>query len=96
MHIANITIGKDWIDLETAITNQTGTSFSFDSDKNYFIVNNGGYQVLLLNTTSAPTADNYDGLFLMPKEQCGLMLAQGKAYARSQNGPCNLHVEVED
>ena len=97
MHIANVLVTKTWQDLESLLSTATSTTFTFDSDTNYYLTNDGTQKIYLVNKSSpAPTDEAPLGLPLNPGEQAGLKLASGKVYVSTVSGTANLHVESEE
>ena len=95
MHVANVTVNKDWVNLEDLISEVKGEAFTFNVESNYYLVNCGGLPVLFLNTAEKPEDTITKGLEVESKEQCGLKLTSGKVFARCLQGSTDLHVEVE-
>ena len=59
-NIAYVSVTKDW----TLVTDLIGNGFSFDSSTLYVIEARGLGDVLLLDSATAPTANNYGGVRL--------------------------------
>lgn len=102
MHVANIQIpanGK-WLNLETLISDKLGSTFTFDSNKTYFLVNDSNSDIFLINTDETETAlDNnkVSGVRLSPYGQAGLIKASGNVYCKSYiNTVADLHIEVKE
>ena len=95
MHVANVTVSKDWINLEDLISEVRGEAFTFNVDSNYYLVNCCGLPVLFLKKKKKPEDTITKGLEVESKEQCGLKLTSGKVFARCLKGSTDLHVEVE-
>ena len=96
-HIANVVVKNQWQDLETLISAAKGSTFTFDSSKNYYLVNGSDSVVYFRNQAAAPSTgdDAPNGLPLAKFEQCGLKLDSGHVYASTEVGIANLHIEVE-
>lgn len=93
MHIANVSVKKEWKKLQDLITEVKGSEFTFNANKNYYLANNGGDNIILLNTTSEPGEDNTDGIILCNKEQCGYKKDSGTVYVKSTSTVSTLHIE---
>lgn len=94
-HVANVLVKNTWEDLETLISAKTGSTFSFDSSKNYYLVTSSGSTVYCVNQAAQPEAAAPIGVPVGVMEQCGLKLASGKVFVSTESGTANLHVEVE-
>lgn len=96
MHVANVSVNKNWKNLEDLISEKTGSEFTFDSSKNYYLTNCGGFPVLFLNQENEPAESDMSGLKVDIMEQCGLKLTTGKVFTRCLPGITDIHIEVEE
>lgn len=95
MHIANVVVKNDWENLESLISTAKGETFTFDSSKNYYLVNGGDQVVHIVNDSAKPSVAAPLGVPLAKYEQCGLKLATGAVYVSTEMGTASLHIEVE-
>lgn len=102
MHVANIKITADngeWQNLETLISTELGSTFTFDSGKTYFLVNCGNSDIYLINTTDNETtlnAKKINGIRLAPYGQAGLVKTDGFVYCKCYNNiTADLHIEEQ-
>lgn len=95
MHVANVVVTNKWDDLEELISTAKGDTFTFDSTKNYYLVNGGENVVHIVNASAKPTSVPPLGVPLAKFEQCGMKLASGDVYVSTETGAANLHIEVE-
>lgn len=94
MHIANVKITDTWEKLEDLISAATGSTFTFESDTDYYITNSGGYTVNLIDTDQDPITDA--GLPLTTKEQCGYKVGTYDLKVKCAFGDGELHIEKKD
>lgn len=103
MHLANIQIASsngEWQNLETLISAKLGTTFTFDSGKTYFLVNNSNSDIFLINTSDdIDTLNNnkISGIRLAPYAQAGLIKTDGNVYCKCFiNTGTDLHIEEQN
>lgn len=102
MQVANVKItagNGEWQDLEALVSAQLGTTFTFDSEKTYFLVNNSNSDIYLINTTDSISdldAKKINGIRLGSYEQAGLIKEQGYVYCKCYtNVSTDLHIEEQ-
>lgn len=93
-HVANVAVNSTWQDLESLISTATGSTFSFDSSTDYYLVNSSGATVYCVNQAAEPSVSAPLGVPLGTLEQAGLKLASGKVYVATESGVANLHIEA--
>ena len=103
MHVANIQItaeNGEWQNLETLISTKLGSTFTFEADKKYFLVNCSNTDIFLINTTDdidTLDAKKINGARLHPYGQAGLIKENGYVYCKCYNGTsADLHIEVKE
>lgn len=102
MHVANIQItaeNGEWQNLETLISTKLGSTFTFEADKKYFLVNCSNTDIFLINTTDNLTTLNdkkINGVRLSPYGQAGLVKTSGFVYCKCYNNiTADLHIEEQ-
>lgn len=92
-HVANVKVGNDWIKLEDLISTKTGSSFTFDDSKDYFISNIGTGICFMADVPSIPSADEVIGLGLSHGQCAQFKKGAGDLYVKTHVGIADIHIE---
>lgn len=96
MYIANVKTKNTWEDVEELVEQETGESFSFDTDTVYHLTNNSAQTIFLINTDTKPSENIPVGMGLPPGMQCDFKTgSSSKLFALSPINVGDLCVEVE-